>query len=204
MTFSEPGAPPEPQRTGIRIGLTDPVLGIPIRLAAKGGFLEQEALEPTFSELRTLHAVPALVAGALDVAVIDVATFIGERALGWDGLAIAAFGPVAEDRSSGVAVVEAGTWERRRDFCQRLWRACTRALEMAARGGPTAEAPSKATGLDAAAAEAAGLANWWEDCQPTAEQLDAAVRWAAGGPSPELRSGLAWLRLQPAEALSRR
>ena len=173
LAVSGPGAPPEPQRTTPAIGVAREVYAALLRTAAGNGLLAQEALEPTTISVPSHEAVARLVTGALDVAIVDLATFLGERALGWDGLAIAAFGP-APDRSVGVAIVERSTWTGRRDLCDRLVRACVRARQR------LADVPA-----DPAAA-------WWPTCRPSAEEIDEVARGDDALTTTGLADGLAW------------
>jgi hypothetical protein len=182
MTFSKPGAPGEPQRTGVAIGTTFPLHALLVTVAAERGLTAQEALEPRLVEVPAHQAVTSLISGAIDVAVIDIAGFVGERSLGWDGLAIAAFGPVAEDRSVALAVVEAATWTRRRDTCERLVRAWTRAL-MLLRSGSAVEPRAQASEIE----------SWWSDCRPDGDELSNVARWEPGETTAALVEGLAWL-----------
>jgi hypothetical protein len=170
MAFSDPGAPPEPQRTTPTVGVAREELASLLRAAIAHGLLGQEALEPRLRQIAPHEAVPGLVTGSLDVALVDLATLLGERALGWDGVAIAAFGP-ASDRSVGVAVVERSTWANRRDLCERLVRACERAREQGA-----------GTVVDGA----------WGTCRPDAAAVDEAARWAETGTTAGLAEALAW------------
>ncbi len=173
LSFSEPGAPPEPQRTIVRIGITRDEHAVLLRAASTAGFLGQEALEPRFGSVAPHRAIPDLVTGALDIAVVDLATLLGEHTLGWDGLAVAAFGP-AGDRSVGVAVVERATWRDRRDLCERLARACARAHQR------VAFEPGSVVG------------EWWASCRPSTEEIDAVARWADESVTRELPTVLSW------------
>ena len=183
LAVSEPGAPTEPQRTPVRIGISQEAHSLALRIASRRGFLAQEALEPDFVGIAALSAVPRLIRGELDVALIDLATFLGERVLGWDGLAIAVFGPLPDDRSCGVAVVEAATWNGRRDACDRLARSAARAI---------AAAGAKESEMDEAS-KRAGVQDWWSDCRPSAEELGEVARWEPGPAGVVLSQGLAWL-----------
>jgi hypothetical protein len=120
-----------------------------------------------------------LVVGRLDVAVLDLATFLGERVLGWDGVAVAMLGPAKDDREVGVVAVEHGTWTRRRDLCERLTRGGVRTLERLAAG-------SLGDGPD--------VSGWWPDGRPSAREVAAVARWSSGPTPRALREGLAWTR----------
>jgi hypothetical protein len=183
-SISARGAPLEPQRTRIRIGVAASTPGALVRLAASAGLLGQEALEPTFTSCGSGEAVGRLVTSELDVAIVDLATFLGERLLGWDGLAIAVFGPDPADRAVSVAIVEADTWRLRPDPCERFVRANARAL--ARLREPMVEA---ATITDITGADVQG---WWPDLRPSARELVALARWSGGRTPRVLRDGLAW------------
>lgn len=190
MTWSAEGAPFEPQRTRVRVGWSDAVHAIPVRLA-EDSFLGQEALEPRYVQIAARDAVPALVARGLDVAIVDLATVLGERVLGWDGVAIAMFGPVADDRSIGVAVVERDTWHGRRDACERLWRASMRALERA-RAELAAGRPIHAAGVEEARLKAAAIESWWPTCRPSSTEIGTVALWDEGPPTIAIDAMLAW------------
>lgn len=192
VTFSEPGAPGEPQRTSLRVGLGTAVPGLVLRAAKDAGLLGQEGLEATFVELEGHRVVPLLVAGEIEVGLMDLATFAGERSLGWDGHAIGALGPSAEDRSVSVLAVEAATLARRSDLCERLVRATSRSLaRLAAEGGFGAAQDAFGPAARDQLARA-GLAGWWQGCRPGVEELREVVRWAPGGLPAALRRGRAW------------
>ena len=182
-SVSARGAPPEPQRTRIRIGVAAPTPGALVRLAASDGLLGQEALEPTFTSCASGEAVGRLVTGELDIVILDVATFLGERVLGWDGLAIAVFGPDPAARAVSVAIVEADTWHLRRDPCERFVRANARALARL-RGSTADAATTDITGAD--------VQSWWPDLRPSARELAALARWSVDRTPRVLRDGLAW------------
>jgi len=182
LAVSERGAPLEPQRTPIRIGVSREVHALALRVAAGLSLLAQEALEPAFVDIEAHQAVPHLINAELEVAVVDLAAFLGERVLGWDGLAIALFGPVATDRSCGAVIVEKATWTARRDACDRLVRAATRAISSLTDG-------SGELTMDQANA---GVTGWWADCRPSVEELSEVVRWEPGPGSRILEQALAW------------
>ena len=77
VAFSDTGAPPEPQRTTPTVGIAREEHAILLRAAMSAGLLGQEALEPRLRAVAPHEAVPGLVTGALDVAVMDLATLHG-------------------------------------------------------------------------------------------------------------------------------
>lgn len=190
---SEPGAPGEPQRTRLRIGVVDPVQAIPLLAAESNGYLGQEALEPVFVLLPSRHVVPALVSGGIDLAVIDAAAALGERVLGWGGVALAAFGPAAEDRSVGLLVAEALFCQTRPDTHERVQRAARRGLAWAA-GLRESELSYLATGagIGVATLMALRLDEWWADCSPDSAALRAALEWGDAPGAVDLSGWLCW------------
>jgi hypothetical protein len=193
LAVSEPGAPGEPQRTLLRVGVVDPVQAIPLVAAKANGYLAQEALEPTFVQIPNRLVLPALVAKGLDVAVIDAATAIGERALGWNGIAVAAFGPAAEDRSVAFLVAEATFCQTGTGTCERIQRAARRGLAWAARlrGEALAEFTTRA-GIELEILKALKLDEWWADCSPDPAALRSALEWGDAPSAVGLDGWLAW------------
>ena len=190
LAFSERGAPPEPQRTTLRVGVSDRVHAIPLLVAIGEGLAAQEAVEPTLVDLPARLVVPNLVAQTLDVAILDVAAFVGEVALGWEGTAVGAFGPVRDDRSVGLLVTNAELWRNRRDTGERILRACVRGLARA-RESRTEEIAAM-TRLPVDVVVAAGLDDWWPDCTPDLADLERTVAWAEGRRIAELRGAIGW------------
>jgi hypothetical protein len=180
---SMPGAPLEPQRSPIRLGVGMTRADALIQSATSLTLLAQEALEPTFVAIETHALVGGLVASTFDVVLTDLATFVGERTLGWDGLAIAAFGPWPTDGAVSVAVVAAATWAQRRDVCERFVRASVRSVAWVRTEGALAR--GEPIGPD-------DVEDWWPDLHPSARELSAVGRWRAGPTPRALREGLAW------------
>ena len=160
---SEPGAPGEPQRTSLRVGVVDPAQAIPLLAAEANGYLGQEALE-TRSSWRSSRAVRFCRRSSraeIDVAFLDGCGGGRESTLsGGDGVAIAAFGPAGEDRSVALLVAEANFRSSRPDMCERIQGTARRGLAWAAQldGKDLAELADH-MGLDPAALAAAGLAD---------------------------------------------
>ena len=193
LAVSAPGAPTEPQRTLLRVGVVDPIQAIRLLAADANGYLAQEALEPTFVRIPNCLVLPAMVAGGLDVAVIDAATAVGERVLGWSGVAIAAFGPAAEDRAVALVMAEAAFCRTR--TCARIRRAASRGLAWAGRLGDDALAAFTTTvGVDVEIVKGLKLDRWWGACSPEPEALAAALEWGDAPSALDLGDWLAWTR----------
>lgn len=195
LSVSEPGAPSEPQRTLLRVGVVDPVQAIPLLAAESAGYLAQEALEPTFVRIPSRLVLPALVANGLDIAVVDAATAVGERVLGWGGIAIAAFGPAAEDRSVALLIAEATFCDARSGTCERIQRAARRGLAWAAEvRGESLSQLTTSVGIEAEALKALRLDQWWPDCAPRPPALRSALEWGDAPSAVDLDGWLAWER----------
>jgi 4-hydroxy-4-methyl-2-oxoglutarate aldolase len=190
---SEPGAPDEPQRTSLKVGVVDPVQATPLLAAEANSYLGQEALEPVFVRLESRQVLPALISGGIDVALLDAAAAVGEHALGWNGVAIAAFGPAGEDRSVALLVAEATFCNSRPDICERIQRAARRGLAWAARlDGKGLAKLADQIGLDPAVVAAAGLDGWWADCTPSGSALLDALAWGDVPSAVDLDQWLMW------------